>query len=151
MTIPRGVKKVRQPYLCIQPHDVPYHVRAAAFPCRKHTHHARGMNDECALDGATRAGTQAPPLPISIKPCVVCPYRAAVILLIAQGWQVQRSLSWVTDASAGATHNVGCTFFRHKLTMLRHAQSHPNETRKQSPHHTNGEAEMHRALPPPQL
>ena len=26
----------------------------------------------------------------------VCPYRVAVILLIAQGWQVQRSLPWVT-------------------------------------------------------
>ncbi|WP_028899323.1 hypothetical protein [Prevotella sp. HJM029] len=60
-----------------------------------------------------------PPLPISIKPCGV-PIPIAVILLIAQGWQVQRSLPWVTDASAGATHNVGCTFFRHKLTMLRH-------------------------------
>ena len=63
--------------------------------------------------GATRAGTQAPPLPISIKHCgvplphhivhsiahanrTVCPYRVAVILSIAQGWQVQRSLPWVT-------------------------------------------------------
>ena len=81
--------------------------------------------------GATRAGTQAPPLPISTKPCgvplphhiahsiahanrtvvpiphriahsiahanhAVCPYRIAVILSIAQGWQVQRSLPWVT-------------------------------------------------------
>ena len=26
----------------------------------------------------------------------VCPYRVAVILSIAQGWQVQRSLPWVT-------------------------------------------------------
>ncbi len=38
---------------------------------------------------------------------------------------MQRSLPWVTEASKGATHNVGCTFFRHKLTMLRHAQSIP--------------------------
>ena len=61
---------------------------------------------------ATRAGTQAPPLPISIKPRgvplphyivhsiahanrTVCPYRIAVILSKAQGWQVQRSLPWV--------------------------------------------------------
>ena len=62
--------------------------------------------------GATRAGTQAPPLPISTKPCgvpiphriahsiapnhAVCPYPIGVILSIAQGWQVQRSLPWVT-------------------------------------------------------
>ena len=79
---------------------------------------------------ATRAGTQAPPLPISIKPrgvplphyivhsiahanhtwCplphriaysiapnhAVCPYPIGVILSKAQGWQVQRSLPWVT-------------------------------------------------------
>ena len=77
-----------------------------------------------------RAGTQAPPLPISTKPCgvplphhiahsiahanrtvvpiphriahsiapnhVVCHYPIGVILSIAQGWQVQRSLPWVT-------------------------------------------------------
>ena len=77
-----------------------------------------------------RAGTQAPPLPISIiffhtilhkqknhlhairpketnRPCAihpypsppnhtVCPYPIGVILSIAQGWQVQRSLPWVT-------------------------------------------------------
>ena len=79
---------------------------------------------------ATRAGTQAPPLPISTKPrgvplphhivhsiahanrtvCsyphriahsiapnhTVCSYPIGVILSIAQGWQVQRSLPWVT-------------------------------------------------------
>ena len=58
-----------------------------------------GMNDECALDGATRAGTQALPLPNSVI---------------------------------------------HPRTIL------PNETRKQpTPQHSG--AEMHRALPPPQL
>ena len=63
--------------------------------------------------GATRAGTQAPPLPISTKPRgvplphhivhsiahanhVARHYPIGVILSIAQGWQVQRSLSWVT-------------------------------------------------------
>ena len=62
---------------------------------------------------ATRAGTQAPPLPTSTKPRgvllphhivhsiahanrTVCPYPIGVILSIAQGWQVQRSLPWVT-------------------------------------------------------
>ena len=61
--------------------------------------------------GATRAGTQAPPLPISTKPRgVLLPhhivhsiapnhavrhYPIGVILSIAQGWQVQRSLPWV--------------------------------------------------------
>ena len=61
----------------------------------------------------TRAGTQAPPLPISTKPRgvplphyivhsiahanrTVCHYPIGVILSIAQGWQVQRSLPWVT-------------------------------------------------------
>ena len=78
---------------------------------------------------ATRAGTQAPPLPIPTivfrtshtnkitiyaqftpneinRPCAIRPYqspsnhavshyRVAVILSIAQGWQVQRSLPWV--------------------------------------------------------
>ena len=33
------------------------------------TYHARGFNDGCALGRATRAGTQAPPLPNSIIPC----------------------------------------------------------------------------------
>ena len=59
------------------------------------------------------AGTQAPLLPISTKPCgvplphyivhsiahanhTVCPYPIGVILSKAQGWQVQRSLPWVT-------------------------------------------------------
>ena len=79
--------------------------------------------------GATRAGTQAPPLPISVihlrairhkqnsvhaqftpnetnRPCAIRPYQSpsnrmvypypiGVILLIAQDWQVQRSLPWV--------------------------------------------------------
>ena len=60
--------------------------------------------------GATRAGTQAPPLPISIKHCgvplyivhsiahanrTVYHYPIGVILSIAQGWQVQCSLPWV--------------------------------------------------------
>ena len=68
--------------------------------------------------GATRAGTQAPPLPISIIFFCTIPHkqnnhlrairpyqtppnrtvyhnRIAVILSIAQGWQVQRSLPWV--------------------------------------------------------
>ena len=43
------------------------HGRAAAFPYQKYTHCARGMNDECALAGTTRAGTQALPLPTSIN------------------------------------------------------------------------------------
>ena len=51
-----------------------------------------------------------PPLPISTKHCgvplpiahsiapnhAVCPYPIGVVLSIAQGWQVQRSLPWVT-------------------------------------------------------
>ena len=96
----------------------------------KNTRIVRGDERWMRPCGATRAGTQAPPLPISIiffhaipykqnsvhtqftpnetnRPCAirpyqsppnhaVCHYRIAVILSIAQGWQVQRSLPWVT-------------------------------------------------------
>ena len=74
--------------------------------------HALCAGDERRMRpcGATRAGTQAPPLPISTKPRgmplpiahsiapnhTVCPYPIGVILSKAQGWQVQRSLPWVT-------------------------------------------------------
>ena len=43
-------------------------VRAAAFPYQKHMHCMRGIERWMRPCGATRAGTQAPPLPISIKP-----------------------------------------------------------------------------------
>ena len=105
-------------------------VFAAAFPCQKHMHGARRIERRIRPYRATRAGTQAPPLPISTKPrgvpptalhCTfdsskphgvfishrivhsiahanrtVCHYPIGVILSIAQGWQVQRSLPWVT-------------------------------------------------------
>ena len=144
------------------------------------------------------------------RPCGV-PYRNAVLLSIAQGWQVQRSLPWVTDADRGLpttwvvlsfahiiTHPneaVGaapvcpperprsgvsipkihascagderrmrpCRATRagtqapplpisviHPRTILPNDIIHPNETRKQPPPQQSG-AEMHRALPPPQL
>ena len=139
------------------------------------------------------------------------PYRNAVLLSIAQGWQVQRSLPWVTDADRGLpttwvvlsfahiiTHPneaVGaapvcppersrsgvsipkihascagderrmrpCRATRagtqapplpisviHPRTILPNDINHPNETRKQLTPQQSG-AEMHRALPPPQL
>ena len=93
--------------LCARPN-----VCAAAFPYQKYTHYARGFERWMRPCGATRAGTQAPPLPISIKPRgvplphhivhsiapnhAVCPYPIGVILSIAQYWQVRRSLPWVT-------------------------------------------------------
>ena len=111
--------------LCARPN-----VCAAAFPYQKYTHYARGFERWMRPCGATRAGTQAPPLPISIifchaiphkqnsvhaqftpneinRPCAIRPYQSpsnrtvypypiGVILSIAQGWQVQRSLPWVT-------------------------------------------------------
>ena len=152
------LKKVLQPYPCIQPHDVPYHIRAAAFPCRKHTHHARGMNDECALDGATRAGTQAPPLPISIKPCVVCPlprsgytFDSAGLASATQptlgnggqqGGYPQRGLYFLSpqtnDAAPHANDAAPCTI-------------HPNETHKQSPHTTIGGGNASRTPAPSTL
>ena len=103
--------------------------------------------------GATRAGTQAPPLPISIKPRgvllphhivhsiahanhVVSPYPIGVILSIAQGWQVQRSLPWVT-MQARRLPPWGLYFF-----SLQHNDCN---------YPTHSGAEMHRALPPPLL
>ena len=108
----------------------------------KNTRIVRGdFNDGCALMGRHGRAHRLRPYPSLPNPTWCAPYPIGVILSIAQGWQVQRSLPWVTDASAGATHNVGCTFFRLKLTMLPHTQYPP---------HKSG-AEMHRALPPPQL
>ena len=96
--------------------------------------------------GATRAGTQAPPLSNSIiffhtipykqnsvhaqftsneinRPCTIRPYQSppnhavchypiGVILSIAQGWQVQRSLPWVTMQARRLPH-WGLYFFHH--------------------------------------
>ena len=42
------------------------HGRVAAFPCQKYTHCARGFERRMRPCWVTRAGTQAPPLPISI-------------------------------------------------------------------------------------
>ena len=80
--------------------------------------------------GATRAGTQAPPLPISTKPRgVFIPHRIAhsiapnhavwsypigVILSIAQGRQVQRSLPWVTMQARRLPH-WGLYFFSSRI------------------------------------
>ncbi|SJZ79165.1 hypothetical protein SAMN02745202_01090 [Segatella oulorum] len=134
--------------LCARPN-----VRAAAFPCKNHIS-CVGIERWLRPCRATRAGTQAPPLPISIiffhaiphkqnnhlraicpndinrphaihpnetvganiyaqsspnninhphaiRPYpsppnhAVYPYPIGVILSIAQGWQVQRSLPWV--------------------------------------------------------
>ena len=80
--------------------------------------------------GATRAGTQAPPLPISTKPRgvfiphriahsiapnhAVCSYPIGVILSIAQGRQVQRSLPWVTMQARRLPH-WGLYFFSSRI------------------------------------
>ena len=53
------------------------------------------------------------------RPCGV-PYRNAVLLSIAQGWQVQRSLPWVTDADRGLPTTWVVLSFAHIIT-------HPNE------------------------
>ena len=94
--------------------------------------------------GATRAGTQAPPLPISTKPRgmplphhivhsiahanhAVCHYPIGVILSIAQGWQVQRSLPWVM-MQARRLPPWGLYFSHH--TSLPHATNRWFPTRK---------------------
>ena len=53
------------------------------------------------------------------RPCGV-PYRNAVLLSIAQGWQVQLSLPWVTDADRGLPTTWVVLSFAHIIT-------HPNE------------------------
>ena len=119
---------------------------------QKNTRIVRGDERWMRPCRATRAGTQAPPLPIPTKPRgvplphhivhsiapnhAVCPYRIAVILSIAQGWQVQRSLPWVT-MQARRLPPWGLYFFHHIAFQC-------------PPTHTSG-AEMHRALPPPLL
>ena len=50
----------------------------------------------------------------------VCHYPIGVILSIAQGWQVQRSLPWVTDADRGLPTTWVVLSFAHIIT-------HPNE------------------------
>ena len=66
----------------------------------------------------------------------VCHYPIGVILSIAQGWQVQRSLPWVT-VQTRRLPPWGLYFFHHIAFQC-------------PPIHTSG-AEMHRALPPPLL
>ena len=57
--------------------------------------YTRGFNDGCALAG--RRGRAHRHRPYQSPPNhVVCHYPIGVILSIAQGWQVQRSLPWVT-------------------------------------------------------
>ena len=59
------------------------------------TYHARGFNDGCALAGRHgRAHRRRPYL--SPPNHAVCHYPIGVVLSIAQGRQVQRSLPWVT-------------------------------------------------------
>ena len=66
----------------------------------------------------------------------VCPYPIGVILSIAQGWQVQRCLPWVT-MQARRLPPWGLYFF-----SLQHNDCN---------YPTHSGAEMHRALPPPLL
>ena len=51
----------------------------------------------------------------------VCHYPIGVILSIAQGWQVQRSLPWVT-MQARRLPLGGCTFSHHTSSPHYHAQ-----------------------------
>ena len=64
-----------------------------------------------------------PSLPISIKPCgVPLPHRGYTFDSAGLASATQPTLG--NDASEGTTHNVGCTFFRHTLTMLPHNNTH---------------------------
>ena len=94
-----------------------------------------GINDGCALVGRHRRAHRCRPYQ-SPPNHAVCPYPIGVILSIAQGWQVQRSLPWVT-MQARRLPPWGLYFF----------SSQHNDCN----HHTHSGAEMHRALPPPLL
>ena len=78
----------------------------------KNTRIVRGeLNDGCALVGRRgRAHRHRPYL--SPPNHAVCPYPIGVILSIAQGWQVQRSLPWVT-MQARRLPPWGLYFFHH--------------------------------------
>ena len=84
---------------------------------KKYTHGARGMNDGCALTGRHGRAHRHRPYPTPPNHAV-CHYRIAVILLIAQGWQVQRSLPWVT-MQAGRLPPWGLYFFSSHILTTR--------------------------------
>ena len=116
----------------------------------KNTRIVRGdFNDGCALMGRHGRAHRLRPYPSLPNPTWCAPYPIGVILSIAQGWQVQRSLPWVTEAGEGATHNVGCTFFRPRGVTMFHTSS--TQTKCVNNLTQQSGAEMHRALPPPQL
>ena len=94
------------------------------------TYCARGLNDGAHGRAHRHRPYQPPPNR------TVCHYPIGVILSIAQGWQVQRSLPWVT-MQARRLPPWGLYFFHHIAFQC-------------PPTHTSG-AEMHRALPPPLL
>ena len=86
--------------------------------------------------GATRAGTQAPPLPISTKPQgVPLPYRGYTFDSAGLASTTQPTLG--NNASEEATPLGVVLFPPHCFLISSHT-------------HTSG-AEMHRALPPPFL
>ena len=78
----------------------------------KNTRIVRGeLNDGCAPAGRHGRAHRHRPYPFPPNH-TVCPYRIAVILSIAQGWQVQRSLPWVT-MQARRLPPWGLYFFHH--------------------------------------
>ena len=64
----------------------------------------------------------------------VCPYPIGVILSIAQGWQVQRSLPWVTmqarrlpwgKSCGGGTYAIGIVLFKINLRLGKSFANNP--------------------------
>ena len=94
------------------------------------TYCARGLNDGAHGRAHRHRPYQPPPNR------TVCHYPIGVILSIAQGWQVQRSLPWVT-MQARRLPPWGLYFFHH-IAFLCPPTQHSG-------------AKMHRALPPPFL
>ena len=86
----------------------------------KNTRMVRGeFNDGCALMGRHgRAHRHRPyPSPSNHTWCAL-PQRGFTLDSARLASATQPTLG--NNVSEGATHNVGCTFFRHTLTMLRH-------------------------------
>ena len=98
------------------------------------------FNDGCALDGATRAGTQAPPLPRSVIFFHTIPYKQNSV----HAQFTPNEINPPTRNPPKRNRRGGaCVPARTSAQRRFHTQMNTTS-------HNRG-AEMHRALPPPQL
>ena len=112
----------------------PERPRSGVSIINTHASCAREFNDGCAFVGRHGRAHRHRPYPSpsnhtwcalthctfdGSKPCgVPSPHRGYTFDSAGLASATQPTLG--NNVSEGATHNVGCTFFRHTLTMLRH-------------------------------